>query len=369
MLAEQLRRRPHRRCAPRAGELLEVERVAAALLVERGRVATSTASPRSSRASSGVRAPSSRRVSAPARCARSSAADEPLRQLPRANATAGARLPPGAAKQRAEQLDGARSRPSGSRRAGARGASSPRAVRAARGQRGECGIARAGARRRAQTKADERREDLRELRSQRRRPSASRRRGSRPSTYSSSASTKTQNGRSRSSSEAEPASTRCPRSSARAASSARRRVLPIPGSPTSSIAPASPRSSSSSELIERAELVGTPDEVLGSSTTLSLWHEDRSGVRRKIRVRDQGRALMSPELARRQARPSVPFPAPPQSRATGVGVIFAALRAPEPASSSGDAGLVPFRRPRDLVERWTPASERGCAYAATVVRH
>ena len=56
-------------------------------------------------------------------------------------------------------------------------------------------------------------------------------RGSSPATYSSRASTKTQNGRSRSSSDALPPRTVHPRASARLASSANRRVLPIPGSP------------------------------------------------------------------------------------------------------------------------------------------
>ena len=64
------------------------------------------------------------------------------------------------------------------------------------------------------------------------------------STYSSNACTNTENGSARSSSDADPERTRCPRASARAASSERRRVLPIPGSPTSSRVHGGPRSSS-----------------------------------------------------------------------------------------------------------------------------
>ena len=68
--------------------------------------------------------------------------------------------------------------------------------------------------------------------------SASRPCGSSPRTCSSSASTKTQKGRSRSSSDAAPRRTRYPCASARAAASASRRVLPMPGSPMSASAPA-----------------------------------------------------------------------------------------------------------------------------------
>ncbi len=88
--------------------------------------------------------------------------------------------------------------------------------------------------------------------------------GRSPRTYSSSASTKTENGRSRSSSDAEPERTSCPRASARAASSASSRVLPMPGSPDQ----LDRRRAAPIELVEercssRLELVGAPDEVLG----------------------------------------------------------------------------------------------------------
>ena len=77
--------------------------------------------------------------------------------------------------------------------------------------------------------ANERREDLRQFAAVRllRALPGDGARG--PATYSSSASTKTQNGKSRSSSDADPESTRQSRSSARAASSAEEACLPDPG--------------------------------------------------------------------------------------------------------------------------------------------
>ena len=85
-------------------------------------------------------------------------------------------------------------------------------------------------------------------------------RGSSPATYSSRASTKTQNGRSRSSSDALPPRTVHPRASARLASSASRRVLPIPGSPWITSASRLTVAQFAEGAIDRFQFGGAPDE-------------------------------------------------------------------------------------------------------------
>ena len=198
-----------------------------------------------SRASAGVNAPSSIRVSAASRCARSSAPRQSLRRLARPHRQSHQhRRGRGSAQQRAQQLDRCRVGPvdvvehehQWRRRREpleelADGAMAPVALVLGRHLT-------------AVSERPKRREDVRELRCdlvvEYRQPF-----GSRPPRYSSSASTKTENGRSCSNSDAAPKRTRCPRTSARAASSSESRVLPIPGSPATSIAPGRPRSSSS----------------------------------------------------------------------------------------------------------------------------
>ena len=91
--------------------------------------------------------------------------------------------------------------------------------------------------------------------------SPARRRGSSPYRYSSSASTNTPNGRSASSSDALPDSTRQPWASARASSSASSRVLPIPGSPTTSTA-ANSRRAARQRRVQRRQLGAAPDQRL-----------------------------------------------------------------------------------------------------------
>ena len=91
----------------------------------------------------------------------------------------------------------------------------------------------------------------------------SRRRGSRPSAYSSRASTKTQNGRSRSSSDAEPARTSCPRRVG-----ALRELGEQAGLADAGLADELDRAREAlleicEQLVERVELRGTPDELLG----------------------------------------------------------------------------------------------------------
>ena len=167
--------------------------------------AAGAASPSSSRASPALSPASSSRVSVPARARPSDGGQ--ARHLPRPHRHGhqhrGGRR---AAQQRAEQLERARVRPvevvehQHERLALA-------SVSSSRGARGGCGSARRGAGRR------QRGQHVTEL-GARLGVKPSSRRGASPCTYSSSASTKTQNGRSPSSSDALPASTRWPRSSA-----------------------------------------------------------------------------------------------------------------------------------------------------------
>ena len=235
------RRRRRRRCAR---ELLEVERVAARLLVERvgPRVPPARRAARGGlvarqrgRARGGSRRPGARRARR--------AAGQALGQLPRAGrpARAGRAASGGRRSSAREQLDRRGVGPVDVVERRARAAGAPRAARAARARPGARGSARPAAPAppsAARSASDGRTcaSSTRDVVAKRREPSC----GSRPATYSSSASTKTQNGRSRSSSDALPVSTVHPRASARAASSASSRVLPIPGSPSTTRHAASP---------------------------------------------------------------------------------------------------------------------------------
>ena len=92
---------------------------------------------------------------------------------------------------------------------------------------------------------------------------AASRSGSRLATYSSSASTKTENGRSCSNSDADPTRTRCPRSSARAASSREQARLADPRLAHQLERAGPARVELVEQLLERVELVGAPDEGVG----------------------------------------------------------------------------------------------------------
>ena len=251
----------------RPRELLEVEGIAAAVLVEAGRVRSVADQ------LAGLLGAERLEV----RCARSCRRGAPVRPRRRAARPSAAvarrarRVPArpavgGGARRAARSTP---DRPSGRRRARAPPAGSARASRAARRRRGDCGSARAGSRscaRLARPVSD----GKTVASSARTSPSRlSRRCGSRPWTYSSSASTKTQNGKSSSSSPARPERTRYARASARAANSARRRVLPIPGSPTSSSAADASPADLREETVDRAELRRAADEM-GGKCHLSL---------------------------------------------------------------------------------------------------
>ena len=100
-------------------------------------------------------------------------------------------------------------------------------------------------------------------------------RGSSPATYSSSASTKIQNGRSLSSSDALPRSTRYSRGRrARLASSATRRVLPMPGSPSISSGDGSPRARASSARSTASSSESRPTRRW--STLRVIWPQGRA---------------------------------------------------------------------------------------------
>ena len=281
------------RAVERPRELLEVQRVAAALVEEDGCVcARDLLAEQLAVDWVALNAPSSICNEMPSRFARSSAVERRSGILPRAMARALSAPRPtvggGAARRGARRTP---SRPSGDRRGRGRAAARTRAARAARAPPGGCGSARAGRRRRArpQASSSEGKTCASSVRTSSSRRSSEA--GSRLRRYSSSASTKTEKGRSRSSSEAEPERTRRPCASARPASSASRRVLPIPGSPTSSIAAA--RSSS-----PRVRSIDSSSSTRPTKCSLrrdiSRLGEDSAGVPAwKVRVRDQGGRPMS----------------------------------------------------------------------------
>ena len=132
--------------------------------------------------------------------------------------------------------------------------------------------------------------------------------GSTPARYSSSASTKTQNGRSRSRSAPAPPRTMCPRVSARAASSASSRVLPMPAAPRISIAWAR-RPSSSSSAASSSESSGRRPTKWAASADIvvSARAYGRVGARPRAPAdgpgRDTGRALMSDRRSAASLRP------------------------------------------------------------------
>ena len=185
----------------RPGELLEVERVAAALVVQGGcglrrrRLRRGARRPRRSSAP-----PSSTRVRVPLRRAGSSAAVSRSGTCRGRTASAISTAASGGRRSSEPRARPRPGRPSGRRRARAPAVRRRRAARAAHAPRGGCGSARAEGspgRPRVRRATGRRCERAASPAS-----SASRRRGSRPRRYSSRASTNTQNGRSRSSSEA-----------------------------------------------------------------------------------------------------------------------------------------------------------------------
>ena len=143
------------------------------------------------------------------------------------------------------------------------------------------------------------------------------------------------------------------------ASSASRRVLPIPGSPASTSAAGSPASTASRSASRAPISALRPMKwlVLGATT------QHRSGSpKREIRVRDQGGR---PDVARGASSASSthdPLPAPPQPRAARVRRRVRLVQgAPEPASPPAHLRLVPLRRPRDLVDGRSRLEEEALA--------
>ena len=216
----------------RPGEVLEVERVATTLFVERGGSCRLDVLPEELVClEPGQRAELDPDETAGAVCVLERGR-QPLRNL-RGDAWRGPWRPAAAVAVAVRPAVRPRPNPPSEDRRARAGAAGPpwQAVQAAPGPRGSSCSARAETRAAGRREPGERREDVA---SSVRTSSSSEASDPRieACAYSSSASTKTQKGRSRSSSDADPASTRWPRASARAASSARRRVLPMPGSPT-----------------------------------------------------------------------------------------------------------------------------------------
>ena len=207
----------HGRCSARAaerpGELLEIERVAAALGVEDARVdAIDRVAQQLARLVGAERAELDAGQQVRRASARSSAVDRRSGHVARTHGQRQehrrGRRP---AEQRSEQLDRRRVGPVEVVEHEHERLRRPRAARAASARRGGCDSARAGARPgdRPRASSSDGKTCASSVRtSSSRHGEASR--GSSPRTYSSSASTKTENGRSRSSSDAEPVSTRCP---------------------------------------------------------------------------------------------------------------------------------------------------------------
>ena len=182
---------------------------------------------------------------------------------------------------------------------------------------------------------------------------------------------KTQNGTSRSNSVADPLSTMCPRASARSASSASSRVLPIPGAPTISTAPAFRVASWSSASSSRRSSETRPTKCVASSWMVPRRDYTRArrpkrGMRTRARALVPGHALMSqadapPGCVRslKRAAPATP------SRGT-TAALSASARAPrrgvrchlrrvqrprQPVAPPAHDRLVPVRRACHLVGR------------------
>ena len=140
----------------------------------------------------------------------------------------------------------------------------------------------------------------------------------------------------------------CPRASARAASSASRRVLPMPGSPTScERCRARPEFELRRGPVERPELVGAPDEVLGVKGHVPPSAQDRSGSRHR-------RRSGWPPDVRRAARGQLGS-CPVTCSTTATSRTSAASSSPrsrgtKPTSPPADVRVVPLRRTRDLVD-------------------
>ena len=258
-----VRRRAAGRAVGRPRELLEVEGIAAALHVEGVRVGAATASPRSSRASSALSARSSIRVSRSARHARSSAVDRRSGtwrgRMASARSTGAAGGRRRSAPSSSIDAGSAQCRSSSTSTSGCVDASCsssvPHGTVAAIALVLERHLAAARERR-------QRREDVRELaanvvveRAEAVRPEPSHVLVERVHEDGEGQVALELGGRAR--------EDEVSRASARAATSARRRVLPMPGSPTSSVAAERPWSTSANDAIERTELLGAPDEMVG----------------------------------------------------------------------------------------------------------
>ena len=359
------------RAVERPRELLEVEGVAAALLVERRpRRRASTASPSSCASLLGRRARRARGGSACPRGARARARP-PGAPAPGADARPARRAPPrpaaGAAARRAARRTP--SRPSGSRRARARAAASTRVARAARAPRGGCGTARAGA--------------------PRSRPVAS----AVSDGKTCASSVRTSSSRAARRRRLEPSEVLVER-----VHEDRERQVALELRCGAGEDELPPRVRASGELGQQARLADArladqldarpsrPDRAPSRTrransissarpTRCSVCRatsppaQDRSGSPdREIRVQDQGGALMSARAGRRQARPMSRYLLHHSHEPHECGVVFASFRGhAEPASPPADARVVPLRRARDLVDG-RGGDRRGRARAAALLR-
>ena len=137
----------------------------------------------------------------------------------------------------------------------------------------------------------------------------------------------------------------------RSASSASSRVLPIPGSPRITSGDGRPSHELAEGAIDRCQFRGAPDEVVGD-----LGHDGSCAAEhnpgREIRVRDRGARPMSRARRRREARRMPRFLIHHRHEPQRVRRRVRLLQGPrQPAPPPPGAGLVPGRRPRDLVDR------------------
>ena len=148
-----------------------------------------------------------------------------------------------------------------------------------------------------------------------------------------------------------PPSTSQPRRSARAPSSASRRVLPMPGSPSSSSAAARPRSSSASDCSREPSSAARPT-ICSTATAIALSRASITAARaRNQGLRSGSRPDVRDGRAAQQAPPMPCFLIHHRHEPHECGVVFASFRGPrEPAAPPRDARLVPVRRARDLVD-------------------
>ena len=179
------------------------------------------------------------------------------------------------------------------------------------------------------------------------------------------------------------------------------RVLPIPGSPTSSIAAARALIELGEDPIERTELLGAPDEVLGkhahaaslcrrgksyrsrraviggsarsSQSFLRMCSAPVTAQFRVVRIEKSGCEIRRPARCqrRRAAAHSTHVPLPPPAPPPAARVrrrVRVVQGAREPAPPPSDARLVPLRRARDLVDGRSRERGGGAAAAAVLRR-